>query len=89
MAVHLTAHRSGFGPGLTPITRFDEPDATGIAMSALLLRAGESVAETLVHETAWLLLSGDVEVELGGGKKRIARKSLFDDGPSGAHAGAE
>jgi 5-deoxy-glucuronate isomerase len=88
MAVHVTAHRSGFGPGLTPITRFDEPETTGIAMAALILRAGETFAAPVAHESAWLLLDGDVEVELAGGKKRISRKSLFDDGPSGVHVAA-
>jgi 5-deoxy-glucuronate isomerase len=82
MAVHLTAHRAGFGPGLTAVTRFDESDATGIAMAALVLRAGERHVEAVPHESAWLLVAGEVEVEAGGATHRLARASLFDDAPS-------
>jgi len=42
MALHLTQHRAGFGPGLTEITRIGEAeDDTGIAFSVLRLAAGE------------------------------------------------
>src|SRR3990172_5654938 len=45
MAVHLTEHRRGFGPGFTAITRLDEAeDATGIALGVLRLGPGESHA---------------------------------------------
>ena len=63
MTRHLTGHRGGFGPGLTQITRFDEPeDDTGIAVSVLKLAPGESREIETANETAWLLMSGTAEV---------------------------
>jgi 5-deoxy-glucuronate isomerase len=84
MPVHLTAPRGGFASGVTEITRFDEPDATGIAMAVLKLRGGEVWEERAASETAYLLLDG--EIELGGAM--ATRRSLFDDRPTCLHVAA-
>lgn len=83
MAVHLTAHRPGFLEGRTPITRFDEPDPTGIALAVWRLKKGQRFDETLSRETAFLLMSGAVDFS----GARLERGSLFDDLPSAIHAG--
>jgi 5-deoxy-glucuronate isomerase len=89
MAVHVTQHRGGFGPGLTPITRFDEAeDNTGIEMSIHKLAAGEEHAEVAEWETAWLLMSGEAAVAAGGVEARFRRRSLFDESASSVHVAA-
>lgn len=89
MATHLTQHRGGFGPGRTEITTLDErEDPTGIALSVWKLTAGESGVERPAGETAYLLMNGELEVELGGVRYPIARRSLFDEGPSCVHLSA-
>ncbi len=89
MTLHLTAHRGGFGPGLTEITRLDEAeDATGIALAVLKLGAGESFEETPGFETAWLLMDGKVTVEVAGQTVAFGRGSLFDESPSCLHVAA-
>ena len=89
MAVHLTDHRRGFGPGFTAITRLDEAeDATGIALGVLRLAAGESHAAVPAHEAAWLLMDGAVEVTVGNRTAQWRRASLFDEGPSCLHVAA-
>src|SRR5262245_55054885 len=85
MAVHLTAHRPGFALGRTAISTFDEPDSTGIALSVWKLRCGERVEETLARETAFLLMSGELELAPS---TVLRRASLFDDLPSALRAGA-
>ncbi|MBI4183964.1 MAG: 5-deoxy-glucuronate isomerase [Proteobacteria bacterium] len=89
MAVHLTEHRFGFGPGYTPITGLDEEeDNTGIAFGVLRLAPGEALAVAPEGETAWLLMAGRVSVGVAGGEERLARGSLFDEGPSALHVAA-
>lgn len=90
MTVHLTGNRGGFGPGFTPITRFDEPeDDTGIAFGVLRLNAGESRVVETACETAWLLMSGKVTLAADNAAPAEAeRGSLFDDGPWCLHASA-
>jgi hypothetical protein len=40
---HITAHRDGFGPGHTPVTRCDDPDnGSGIGLAVLKLARGQS-----------------------------------------------
>lgn len=82
----ITAHRSGFGPGLTTITRHDDPqEPTGIGLAVLRLAAGGRHAETTAMETAFLLMSGKVSVMVGGRQVTMARASLFDESPSCVH----
>jgi 5-deoxy-glucuronate isomerase len=89
MTRHLTGHRGGFGPGLTPITRFDEPeDDTGIAVSVLKLAPGESREVEAANETAWLLMSGAAEVTVDNRSTRFERGSLFDESASAVHVAA-
>jgi len=89
MALHLTQHRAGFGPGLTPVTRIGEAeDDTGIAFSVLRLAAGETVDTVTARETAWLLMAGRVTVAVGGRTVEFARRSLFDESSSCVHAAA-
>ncbi len=89
MAVHLTEHRSGFGPGVTEITRLDErEDETGIAFAIVKLTAGDELELVTERETAWLLMDGVLDVRAGDASARWARASLFDELPSALHAGA-
>jgi 5-deoxy-glucuronate isomerase len=89
MTRHLTQHRTGFNPGLTEVTRLDETDdPTGIAFAVWKLATGESGEETAASETAWLLMDGAVEVTVGNRRERLARGSLFDEGPSCVHVAA-
>lgn len=86
MSLHITDHRGGFGPGLTPITRLDEAeDNTGIGVAVLRLGAGEQVVFTPAHETAWLLMQGSVRGRAGDRDFALERRSLFDDSPGCVH----
>lgn len=87
MATHLKEHRAGFALGRTAITRFQEEDPTGIAVSVWKFSANERASETLSRETAYLLMSGELEVQVGGRVQLLSRGSLFDDLPSTVHAG--
>ena len=53
MALHVTDHRKGFAPGLTEITRFEDPgEPTGLSFAVLKLAAGETTKIETKHETA-------------------------------------
>jgi 5-deoxy-glucuronate isomerase len=88
--VHLTDHREGFPPGFTAVTTIGEPaDDTGIALGVHRLAPDEVVEITTARETAWLLMSGTIEVRLDDGDvARLTRGSLFDEGPSTVHVSA-
>jgi 5-deoxy-glucuronate isomerase len=89
MTRHLTGFRGGFGLGLTPITRLDEAeDDTGIALAVLKLAAGERREAETERETAWLLMSGEVEATVDNQTVRFARTSLFDESASCIHVSA-
>lgn len=87
MALHLKDHRAGFAGGYTPITRFDEEEHdTGIALGVLRLAPGDVIEEPAPTETAWLLMSGTVQVTVADAEPVVfTRSSLFDDGPSTVH----
>ena len=85
VALHLTQHRGGFGRGTTDVTRFDEADDTGIAMSVVKLDPGERFAETARLETAWLLMTGEADILVGMQRVSIARRSIFDELPWCVH----
>lgn len=86
MALHLTEHRNGFGPGLTEITQIGEPkDDTGISLAVLKLAAGESHSVIAETETAWLLMHGEVTAEIGGKTAELKRRSLFDESATCVH----
>jgi 5-deoxy-glucuronate isomerase len=89
MALHITENRSGFGSGLTWITRAGEAvDDTGMDFGVLKLAAGTRLTDTPKGETAWLLMSGSVEITVGGKTARFARASLFDESASAVHVAA-
>jgi 5-deoxy-glucuronate isomerase len=81
----LTAHRAGFSAGLTTVTTLDDP--SGISLNVLKLAAGQVHAEAMKHETAFLLMSGRLEVE-GALRGELERRSLFDDAPRALHLSA-
>ncbi len=78
----LTAHRDGFGPGFTEVTTLD--DESGIALGVHKLMPGDSVREKTTAETAWLLISGELEA----GEDKLSRGDPFDDGPAALHVSA-
>jgi 5-deoxy-glucuronate isomerase len=85
----LDAHRAGFRPGFTPITRRDDRDnETGIGLGVLVLRAGEALQACPAGETAWLLMQGRVRVAVSGTAHDFARSSLFDESASCVHVAA-
>ncbi|MGQ0664024.1 MAG: 5-deoxy-glucuronate isomerase [Pseudomonadota bacterium] len=89
MTIHITDHRRGFPPGLTEITAIEEADhPTGIGLAVLSLGAGDTHVETTTAESAFLLMSGTAEVEIGNRRIEIGRASLFDDGPACIHLAA-
>lgn len=88
----ITEHRAGFGPGLTAITRHDDPhEPTGLGLAVLKLAAGENHREVTAVESAFLLMAGRVTASVANRKAQLTRASLFDDAPSCVHvaAGAE
>ncbi|MCB1136520.1 MAG: 5-deoxy-glucuronate isomerase [Chlamydiia bacterium] len=86
MEEHLTGQRQGFAYGYTAITDIGEHNKdTGIAFGILSLRAGESLSEMTEHESAYLLLSGRIELSVEGKTEQYARASLFDEGPCCVH----
>lgn len=86
--MHITAHREGFGPGRTDVTRVGEPDDAGIDFGVLCLEAGERHQETVAQETAWLLMSGAATLRVGAIERSVTRKSLFDELPWCLHVPA-
>ncbi|MCG8423537.1 MAG: 5-deoxy-glucuronate isomerase [Proteobacteria bacterium] len=90
MTIHIREHRNGFANGFTAVTRLDETeDSTGIAFGVLKLAAGTTHRESTPSETAWLLMSGAVHVEVAGESARFSRTSLFDESASCVHVSAE
>ena len=85
MSELVTAYRSGFGPGYTPVTRAAE-DSTGISFGVLRLTSGISHRVVTEAETAFLLMSGSVRLSAGRRSVEFGRRSLFDEGPSCLHA---
>ncbi len=89
MTIHITNHRDGFATGLTRITdHTNDEDGMSITLEVLKLSAGESVSVTTENETAWLLMSGTVNGEIGGKSFELSRQSLFDESSSCLHASA-
>jgi len=92
----LTAHRSGFPPGYTAITREGEPGRdVGLDFGIHVLQRGESLDTTSPKESAWVLLDGLATVLIGGrdragrgatqGEVAVERRSLFDAAPTTVH----
>lgn len=85
----ITSHRAGFGPGLTTITRHDDPqEPTQLGLAVLKQAAGERHVETTPVETAFLLMSGTAKVKAGDKQATLSRGSLFDESPSCIHVAA-
>ncbi|AKF03051.1 5-deoxy-glucuronate isomerase [Sandaracinus amylolyticus] len=91
MALHLTEHRAGLSLGTTEIVKVDDADGTGIGLAVVKLAPGERLSTVTTHETAWLLMDGEVDVHVGPRRARWSRRSLWDEAPSCVHvaAGAE
>jgi 5-deoxy-glucuronate isomerase len=53
----------------------------------LCLRRGETLRTTTTKESLWVLLQGRCQVTVAGTVARVARHSLFDEGPTAVHAG--
>ena len=88
MTLHLSQHREGFGWGFTPITTLGEEDDTGIALGVLRLRSGETHEAKPTCETAWLLMEGQVDIQVGNRAASFARTTLFDESASCVHVAA-
>ncbi len=86
---HITAHRRGFPAGYTAVTRAADADnTTGIGFGVLRLAAGESWSVAAERETAWLLMSGSVQVRAADLEAALSRGSLFDESASCLHVAA-
>lgn len=83
---HLNTHRRGFHAGFTPITTLQ--DTSGIALGVLTLTQSSSHFAKVACETAWLLMQGQVQVELGDTCFEIERSSVFDAPPQCLHVPA-
>ncbi|MBN2360315.1 MAG: 5-deoxy-glucuronate isomerase [Deltaproteobacteria bacterium] len=88
MALHVTSHRSGFGPGETSVVDLDDADGAGIGLAVLKLAAGERRALDAAHETAWLLMRGSLQVQVAAQQAAFERRSLFDELPGTVHVAA-
>jgi 5-deoxy-glucuronate isomerase len=89
MKDHIDSHRNGFAPGLTAVTRHDDPNNDSrIGLGVLCLAAGERLRLTTQCETAWLLMSGELHVTAADRSAQFRRDSLFDESASCAHASA-
>ena len=89
MSVLIKNHRNDFSPGLTWITRLDEPEpSTGIGLGVLKLEKGGSFSRTMEGETAALLMAGKVRFRLGDIDLVAERASLFDEDPTCVHCSA-
>jgi 5-deoxy-glucuronate isomerase len=86
MQDHIEQFRAGFPEGYTAVTTVSDP--SGIAFGVLKLRAGEVWQAVPEGETAFLLMSGDVEAMAGGIERGMSRRSLFDESPSALHVAA-
>jgi 5-deoxy-glucuronate isomerase len=86
MSALVQGPRAGYPAGHTVITTTE--DASGVALSVLKLAAGEWAALTVMRETAWLLLAGELKVQVAGRDETFVRRSLFDDAPVAVHVSA-
>ena len=84
---HITQHRAGFPAGKTSITQH-EACSVPISLDVIRLAAGEAFEETVVGETAWLLMNGGVEGMAGAAPFDFERRSLFDESSSCIHVAA-
>ena len=83
---HITAHRRGFAWGFTPIaSHLDPENPSGIGVGVIRLAANQRLVQRAERETAWLLTSGAVRVELGQRQFEFSRNSLFDESASCVH----
>ncbi|MDC0710275.1 5-deoxy-glucuronate isomerase [Stigmatella sp. ncwal1] len=86
-AALIARHRRGFPRGLTWVTREGEAELdTGLDFGIHRMGRGESLSHRTAKETAWVLLSGQAEVELEGARASVSRASLFDEAPTVVHA---
>lgn len=86
---HITAHRGGFPLGVTTVTRHDDRDnPSGLGVAVLRIPRGERFTLQVEHETAWLLMAGEVLGHAGALTFRFARTSLFDESASCIHVAA-
>ncbi len=82
----IAGPREGYPAGFTAIAREGEaPLDAGIDFGILKMPRGKVVEEKHAKETAWLLMSGEAELEFGGRKSVVKRSSLFDEGPTVLH----
>ena len=89
MSALIKNHRNEFSPGLTWITRLDEPEpSTGIGLGVLKLEKGGSFSRTMEGETAALLMAGKARFRLGDIDLVAERASLFDEDPTCVHCSA-
>jgi 5-deoxy-glucuronate isomerase len=83
-AKHLPAPPEGYPEGFTRISGFRKDDTT-LAVSFLKLSAGQNFEFNADNETAFLLASGSVAVDLEGRKTFLTRKDVFAEDPSCIH----
>lgn len=86
----VRARAAAFPHGRTSITR--EGRAAGsfdtrMDFDIVRMKRGERHEETARKESAWILLSGRVDIVVDGTRTQLRRASLFDEAPSAVHAG--
>jgi 5-deoxy-glucuronate isomerase len=83
----ITRYRDGFPHGLTWVTVEGEASLdTGVDFGIQRMRRGEVIDESGDKERAFILLSGQAEVDAAGARAAVARASLFDEAPTVVHA---
>ena len=81
---YVIRHRDGAENDSDAIAEF-----SGLRVSSLRLRAGESFSEETDTETAWLLMKGKVRGQAGETTFELERHSLFDESASCLHASSK
>lgn len=84
----ISGPRRGFPNGLTWLTREGGRSVARMDFGLCRQRRGAEVRATSAKESLWVLLRGRAEVTFGGRTVKVARRSVFEDGPVALNFGA-
>ena len=79
--------RSGYSRLISEGESFGERTRSLMDFDLLRLSDGKTLKETTVKETLWVLMEGKARVRVGEQTCEVARKWLFEEGPSVVHVG--
>src|SRR5438270_13303939 len=79
--------RSGYTRLVSEGESFGGPTPSLMDFDLLRLNEGKTIKETTTKETVWVLMEGQARVRVGEQTCEVARKWLFEEGPSVVHVG--